>query len=70
MNCATTRHRSPAAIRAAPKDAMVETFLRLLPVASLEPDEETRLRDLVCQLAGVKVRPLDKRIKATKQQRA
>ncbi len=55
-----------AAIRAAPKDAMVETFLQLLPVAALEPDEETQLRDLVCTLAGVKVRPLDKRIKELK----
>ena len=59
-----------AAIRAAPKDAMVETFLRLLPLAALEPDEETQLRDLVCELARVKVRPLDQRIKRGKDERA
>jgi hypothetical protein len=59
-----------AAIRAVPKDAMVETFLQLLPVATLEPDEETKLRDLICKLAGVKVRPLDKRIKEIKEKQA
>ena len=58
------------AIRAAPKEEMVDTFLQLLSVASLAPDEEIRLRDLVCDLAGVKVRPLDLRIKRGKEERA
>jgi hypothetical protein len=58
------------AIRAAPKEEMVNMLLQLLPVASLAPDEEIRLRDLVCDLAGVKVRPLDLRIKRGKEERA
>jgi hypothetical protein len=57
------------AIRATPKEEMVEVFLRLSSVASLTPDEVIRLRDLVCALAGVKVRPLDLRIKRGKEER-
>ena len=49
---------------------MVEAFLRLLPLAALTPDEEIRLRDLVCDLASVKVQPLNKRIKQGKEERA
>ena len=49
---------------------MVETFLQLLSVASLTPDEEIRLRDLVCDLAGVKIQPLNKRIRQGKEERA
>jgi hypothetical protein len=57
------------AIRAAPKEEMANTFLQLLPVASLTPDEVIRLRDLVCDLAGVKVQPLNKRIRQGKEER-
>jgi hypothetical protein len=57
-------------IRATPKEEMVEAFLRLLPLAALTPDEEIRLRDLVCDLASVKVQPLNKRIKQGKEERA
>jgi hypothetical protein len=59
-----------AVIRATPKNAMVETFLRLLPVATLAPDQETQLRDLLCDLAAVKRRPVDVRIKRSKEERA
>jgi hypothetical protein len=52
-----------------PADA-VDCLVSLLAIAELAPDEEQRLRDLVCRLSGVKARPLAARIKGAREKLA
>jgi hypothetical protein len=47
---------------------VVEKFVRLLLLADVAPDEEYRLCEIVCQHAGVKMRPLNARIRAAKEE--
>jgi hypothetical protein len=53
--------------RGQPKDA-ADTFVRMLLGADLAPDEEQRLRDLVCKLSEGKARPLVAKIKAARHE--
>jgi hypothetical protein len=57
-----------AALRAGDPSEAANSFVRLLLAADLAPDEELRLRELVCELAGTKPRPLGAKIKAARQQ--
>jgi hypothetical protein len=60
-----------AALRATePPAAAVDAYLRLLPEAELEADEEARLSELVRELSGTKARPLAARVRAARQRRA
>jgi hypothetical protein len=56
-----------AALNACDAAEVVNTFIRLLLLADVAPDEEQRLRQLVCELSGVKARPLDAIIKAARE---
>ena len=57
-----------AALRGAePPAAAVDAYVRLLPEAELEPDEEARLSELVRELSGVGARPLAARLRAERE---
>ena len=45
-----------------------DCFVRLLLASDLEPEEEQRLRALVCRLSGTSARPLDAKIKAARKE--
>jgi hypothetical protein len=55
-----------AAINKAPDGEVADLFVALLLIAALEPDEEQRLRDIVCKRSGVRARPLAAKIKAAR----
>jgi hypothetical protein len=59
-----------AALRGTEQDAVVDAYVRLLPEAELEPDEEARLSELVRELSGSKARPLAVRVRAARVRRA
>jgi hypothetical protein len=59
-----------AALRAAVPTDVANIFVRLLLVAEVAADEEQHLRGLVCDLAGIKPRPLAAKIKAARAEQA
>ncbi len=50
--------------------AVNNLFVSLLLASDLAADEETRLRDLVRSISGVKARPLDAKVKAARKEQA
>lgn len=56
-----------AELRKAPEQA-ADILVRLFPVAELAPDKDQALRELACELANAKPRPLILRLKAARQQ--